>query len=64
MSELSTHPAPASVPARESLVLTERERELILQLRRVDFFRAGRERYVTVDWSGARLRVFDAVQIR
>lgn len=53
--------APAGPPA---LALTARERELVLLLRSIDFWRASRERSAIVDWSGVRLRVFDAQQIR
>ena len=64
MSDVVQRPAPAPAPIREQLALTERERELILALRRIDLFRAMRERSVIIHWSGARLRVFDAVQLQ
>lgn len=54
-------PGTSSQPA--PLQLTERERQLINDLRKIDFWRAGREHGAQIHWSGNRLRVFDQTQI-
>lgn len=54
--------APQPAPAKE-FVLTERERQLINDLRRIDFWRAGKNRIVTAMWNGVRAVVFDGQQI-
>lgn len=46
------------------LVLTERERQLLLDLRSIDFWRAGKSRLITCFWNGVRAAVFDGQQIR
>lgn len=54
-------PPAAAQPA--ALQLSERERQLINDLRKIDFWRAGREHGAQIHWSGNRLRVFDQTQI-
>lgn len=59
----ATPGAQPAAPASKELVLTERERQLITDLRRIDFWRAGRNRIVTAMWNGVRAVVFDGQQI-
>lgn len=44
--------------------ITDSERRLLLDLRAVDFFRAGKERRAVVHWNGVRVLTFDTEQIR
>lgn len=49
--------------ATRDLELSKQERELIVKLRLLDFFRFNHGRKAIVEWNGARLMVFDAQQI-
>lgn len=52
---------PLDNPSRE-MELSKQERELIVKLRLLDFWRVGRVRKALAEWNGARLNVFDANQ--
>jgi len=54
--------APPDNPSRE-MELSKQERELIVKLRLLDFFRFNHGRKAVVEWNGARLTVFDTQQI-
>lgn len=44
--------------------LTNEQRQLLLDLASVDFFRFNRPRDALIKWDGRKLRVFDTEQIR
>lgn len=52
-----------SPDAPGQMELTKQERELIVKLRLLDFFRFNHGRKAIVEWNGARLTVFDTTQI-
>jgi hypothetical protein len=54
--------APPELPNRD-MELSKQERELIVKLRLLDFFRFNHGRKAIVEWNGARLTVFDTTQI-
>lgn len=62
LGESINRQAPPDHPSRE-MELTKQERELIVKLRLLDFFRFNHGRKAIVEWNGARLIVFDAQQI-
>lgn len=54
--------APPDKPSKQ-FETTQQERELLVKLRLLDFWRFNRGRKAIVEWNGARLIVFDAQQV-
>ena len=42
---------------------TQQERELLVKLRLIDYWRTQKMRTIVAEWNGIRLRVFDTTQI-
>lgn len=42
---------------------TQQERELLVKLRLLNFWRVGKVRKALAEWNGVRLNVFDTTQI-
>ena len=53
-------PAPDKVQSFET---TQQERELLVKLRLIDFWRFQKSRQTVLNWNGVRLMVFDTTQI-